>query len=111
MILSGEDFVRQTAGFDLDLANALQDIVTKDEKAAKNAMLLLKNNRAGRATFLPLTAVNGRRFEKDTVDILEAAAGYIGIASDIVDFDDKYKTSNDVRYNSPFETMFKWLAL
>lgn len=26
-------------------------------------------------------------------------------------FDDKYKTSHDVRYNSPFETMFKWLAL
>ena len=35
------------------------------------------------------------RFEKDTVDILEAAVGYIGIASDIVDFDDKYKKAVD----------------
>lgn len=77
------------------LAQSYQNIVTETEEDAKKAIEYLKKGRFGRATFLPLTAVNGRRFEKDTVDILEAAAGYIGIASDIVDFDDKYKKAVD----------------
>ena len=77
------------------LAQSYQNIVTETEEDAKKAIEYLKKGRFGRATFLPLTAVNGRRFEKDTVDILEAAVGYIGIASDIVDFDDKYKKAVD----------------
>lgn len=77
------------------LAQSYQNIVTETEEDAKKAIEYLKKGRFGRATFLPLTAVNGRRFEKETVDILEAAVGYLGIASDIVDFDDKYKKAVD----------------
>ena len=45
------------------LGGAVQDIVTDTAKNAKNAMLLLKNKNAGRATFLPLTTVQGRALQ------------------------------------------------
>ena len=77
------------------LAQAYQNIVTETEEDAKKAIEYLKKGRYGRATFLPLTAVNGRRFEFDTVKILEDAAGYLGIASDLVSFEDKYQKAVD----------------
>ena len=77
------------------LAQSYQNIITETEEDAKKAIEYLKKGRFGRATFLPLTAVNGRRFEAETVKILENAVGYIGIASDIVNFDDKYKKAVD----------------
>ena len=49
------------------LAQAYQNIVTETEEDAKKAIEYLKKGRYGRATFLPLTAVNGRRFESETV--------------------------------------------
>lgn len=57
----------------------------------KKAIEYLKKGRYGRATFLPLTAVNGRRFDPETNRILEQAEGFLGIASDIVEFDKKYQ--------------------
>lgn len=77
------------------LGQAYQNIVTETEEDAKKAIEYLKKGRFGRATFLPLTAVNGRRFEPDTVKILESAVGFLGIASDVVDFSDKYQKAVD----------------
>ncbi|MBR5785322.1 MAG: chromosome segregation protein SMC [Clostridia bacterium] len=77
------------------LAQAYQNIVTETEEDAKKAIEYLKKGRYGRATFLPLTAVNGRRFESETVKILEESVGYLGIASDLVDFDSKYQKAVD----------------
>ena len=42
------------------LGGAIQNIVTKDEATAKQMIGFLKQNRYGRATFLPLSAVSGR---------------------------------------------------
>ena len=42
------------------LGGNIQNIVTKDEKTAKEMIRFLKENRLGRATFLPLTSVKGR---------------------------------------------------
>ena len=67
------------------LGNALQDIITKDEKAAKNAMLLLKNNRAGRATFLPLSEIVPKPCNKDEF----SGSGVVGIANELVTVSDK----------------------
>lgn len=77
------------------LGQAYQNIVTETEEDAKKAIEYLKKGRYGRATFLPLTAVNGRRFDRDTERILKTANGFIGIASDIVNFDGKYARAVD----------------
>lgn len=63
------------------LGGAIQNIVTDNARTAKNAMLLLKNSRAGRATFLPLTEINPRPAPKGEL----AGGGIIGLASELVE--------------------------
>lgn len=65
------------------LGNAVQNIVTDNAKTAKNAMLILKNNRAGRATFLPLSEINPRPVSKDEL----CGSGIIGLAHELVQTD------------------------
>ncbi len=69
------------------LGAAIQNIVTDDENAAKRAVAYLKENRAGRATFLPLTSVRSRPF---TEKGLEKCEGYIKMADELVTCDKQY---------------------
>ena len=70
------------------LSNAIQNIVTENENDAKQAINYLKNNKGGRATFLPVATIKAREFkERGFEDML----GYVGIASDLVETDNKYK--------------------
>ena len=71
------------------LGGAMQNIVTEDENGAKRGIKLLKETKAGRATFLPLTSVKGSRLD---LSGLENEDGFIAIASDIVKYDKKYET-------------------
>lgn len=70
------------------LGAAIQNIVTDDENSAKRAITFLKDNRAGRATFLPLTTVKSKTFTEKGYDKCE---GYVAVASDIVECDKKYR--------------------
>ena len=72
---------------EIALGSGLQNIVTQDEATAKKCINYLKENRLGRATFLPLTSVKGN----DLKDAPKSAKGYIGIASDLVECDSKYR--------------------
>ena len=69
------------------LGAAIQNVVTDDENAAKKAIEFLKANRAGRATFLPLTSVKPKPFTEKGLDKCE---GYVNIASALVECDGKY---------------------
>ncbi len=69
------------------LGGALQHIITEDESTAKRAIKLLKESKAGRATFLPITSVKGNRLDANG---LENEEGFVAIACDIVSFDEKY---------------------
>lgn len=71
------------------LGGSIQNIVTEDEDTAKKMISYLKQNKFGRATFLPLTTVNGamQRVQKEVL----GEKGVIGIASDLVDVEAKYK--------------------
>ena len=71
------------------LGGALQNIITKTEEDAKEAIDYLKNNHLGRATFLPISAIKGKIIGKDKDRIL-AEPGALGIASDLVTFSDDY---------------------
>lgn len=75
------------------LGSSIQNIVTEDEATAKNLIAYLKQNKFGRATFLPLTNISaGTGMGNDKV---LKEAGVLGIASTLVDTDKKYNTLID----------------
>ncbi len=70
------------------LGNAAQNIVTDNENDAKRAIEMLKREKAGRATFLPISSIEGRYINEDKLD---GMYGFVGIASDLCSCDDKYR--------------------
>ena len=69
------------------LGASLQNIVTDTEEEAKNLIEHLRKNNLGRASFLPITSVKGKKLEKAKLN----ENGVIGIASDLVKYDKKYE--------------------
>lgn len=70
------------------LGSNIQNIVTADEQVAREMIRYLKENKFGRATFLPLTSVRARG-EFGRPEIREEK-GFIGMASELVAADKKY---------------------
>ena len=70
------------------LGGNIQNIVTDDEDTAKKMIQYLKENRLGRATFLPLTSITNHQ-EFKTPEVLEEK-GAIGMADELVQIDKKY---------------------
>lgn len=70
------------------LGGSMQHIVVENENAAKSAIRFLKQQNAGRATFLPLTSVKGR--ELTGYDLTEQE-GYVDLASHLVKADARYQ--------------------
>ena len=75
------------------LGGSISNIVTDDEQTAKSMIQFLKKNRFGRATFLPLTSIRGRR--ADNVDKICSEAGVIGLASDLIRVDPQFSNLAD----------------
>ena len=73
---------------EMALGAALQNIVTDDEQAAKKLVEHLRKNNLGRATFLPISSVKGKKLEKLND---KEISGVIGIASDLVKINKKYE--------------------
>ena len=71
------------------LGGTIQNIVTDNENTAKDLIAYLKQNRFGRATFLPLTSVSARKNPKNEAALKEP--GVIGIASQLVKCEQKYE--------------------
>ena len=69
------------------LGAALQNIVTDTEEDAKRLVEHLRKNNLGRATFLPITSVKGKKLEKLNDKGIE---GVIGIAADLIKVNKKY---------------------
>ena len=70
------------------LGGSIQNIVTSDEDTAKRIIQYLKQNRYGRATFLPLTSVGKKQPQINENALKEQ--GVIGIGSDLVQAESKY---------------------
>lgn len=70
------------------LAAALHNIITETEADAKRAINHLKNSKGGRATFLPIATIKAREFKERG---FESMFGFVGIASDLVECDGKYR--------------------
>nr|WP_297707303.1 chromosome segregation protein SMC [uncultured Butyrivibrio sp.] len=72
------------------LGGNIQNIVTDDEDTAKKMIQYLKDTKAGRATFLPLTSLDNPP-ELKAKEALEEP-GVLGMADELVDTDPKYRS-------------------
>jgi len=76
----------QTA-LEIALGASSQHIIVEDENAATKAIDFLKRNRAGRATFLPLTTIKARTISSQNQDAIASSPGFLGMADELVSFD------------------------
>ena len=76
----------QTA-LEIALGASSQHIIVEDENAATKAIDFLKRNRAGRATFLPLTTIKARTISSQNQDAVASSPGFLGMADELVSFD------------------------
>lgn len=82
------DLIRVAEQFDLAISTALgssmQSIVVQDDRAARQAIQYLTQQKAGRATFLPRTNIKPKYVSKSHLAQIENQPGYIGIASELI---------------------------
>lgn len=81
----------QTA-LEIALGASSQHIIVEDEESATRAIDFLKRNRAGRATFLPLTTIKARTISSQNQDAIAASPGFLGMADELVTFDTRLES-------------------
>ena len=85
------DLIKVPDGYETAIETALgaqlQNIICDDDASAREAIRLLKKNKAGRMTFLPLASIHasGRRD-----DALASETGFIGFGPDCISYDPQY---------------------
>jgi len=77
-----------TVAIEIALGAAMQNIVVGNETDGKAAISYLKRTGGGRATFLPVSVIQGRELKENGLD---SCAGFVGIASELVKCDRAYR--------------------
>ena len=77
-----------TVAVEIALGAAMQQIVVGTEQDGKAAISFLKRTGAGRATFLPLNTIQGKKLQENG---LENCRGFVGVASDLITSQDQYR--------------------
>lgn len=87
------DLIQVPEGFEVAietaLGAALQNIVCEDDQSAQRAIQALKDNKAGRITFLPLASIRAARNQRDSQ--LAQSAGVRGYGADCIRYDANYQ--------------------
>ena len=78
-----------TVAVEIALGAAMQQIVVENEADGKAAISYLKRTNGGRATFLPISALRPKTLQENG---LETCAGFVGVASDLITSDPKYRS-------------------
>ena len=81
---------RYISAIETALGAGLQHIVVDNEKTAKACILALKENKAGRATFYPISSVSGQNPTQEMQNA-KKFKGYIGVADSLIRFDTKFE--------------------
>ncbi len=68
------------------LGSRLQQVVVEDDTTAQQAIEYLKSQQKGRATFLPLNMINGRKINPDRYN-LNQQEGYLGLGSELIEYE------------------------
>ena len=66
------------------------NVVVDNSECAKEAIKYLKENNIGRVTFFPLNIIKEKYIDTESLNIVKKLDGFIGIASDLVKYLDKY---------------------
>ena len=77
-----------TVAIEIALGGAMQNIVVDTEEDAKAGVNFLKRTGVGRATFAPISVMKGKPLQEKEV---EKCRGFVGIASELVDFEERYR--------------------
>ncbi len=77
-----------TVAIEIALGGAMQQIVVDNEQDGKAAISFLKRSGGGRATFLPISAIQGKNLQENG---LENCRGFVGIASELVRSEAQYR--------------------
>lgn len=87
------DLIKAKEGYEFAissaLAGAIEFIVTTDDLTARETIKFLRTNKAGRATFLPISTMKARSVRDEHLMVSKTFDGYLGVASDFVEYDDK----------------------
>lgn len=73
------------------LGASLNHLVVDNETSVKQAINYLKEQRLGRATFLPLNIIKPKHLDDDTLNILKNTSGFVDVAINLVKFDESYR--------------------
>ncbi|WP_349410467.1 chromosome segregation protein SMC [Pseudalkalibacillus sp. SCS-8] len=73
------------------LGGAAQNIVVHTEENARTAIAFLKQKRLGRATFLPMSVIKGRKLPYQEEEKISSHPSFIGVASNLVSFEEKHR--------------------
>ncbi len=84
LLRTGEDYA---LAIETALGAAAQNIVVDSQNAGRAAIEMLKRTDSGRATFLPIDTIRGSVMKDAPVN----DPGFVGIACELADFDDKYR--------------------
>jgi len=76
---------------DIVLGSSKNFIIVDNETSAKEGINYLKEKNIGRATFLPLNIIKSRKLEESIIERLKLINGYVGILSELIEFDNTYK--------------------
>ncbi|WP_139492884.1 chromosome segregation protein SMC [Brevibacillus dissolubilis] len=77
---------------EVSLGGALQNVVVDNESAGREAIAYLKKHNLGRATFLPLDVIRPRNISDSDRRMIEREDGVVGVASELVSFDERYRS-------------------
>lgn len=76
---------------DIALGASSNYLVVDDDNVALSAIDFLKERKLGRATFYPLNVIKSKYVSSDIINDIKNINGYIGVLSDLVGYDKKYK--------------------
>ncbi|MEW4353414.1 chromosome segregation protein SMC [Streptococcus pneumoniae] len=80
---------RYQTALEIAMGASSQHIIVEDELGATRAIDFLKKNRAGRATFLPLTTIKPRSLAEHQEMKIRSSQGFLGLASELVSFEER----------------------
>ncbi|MCM3089556.1 MULTISPECIES: chromosome segregation protein SMC [unclassified Cytobacillus] len=73
------------------LGGAMQHIIVQNEQDGRNAIQFLKKNSYGRATFLPLSVVKGKKLGTGQLKTVQGHPAFIGEAASLIQFDGRHQ--------------------
>ncbi len=76
-----------TTAIETAMGASLQSIVVRDEKIAREAISYLKQNRLGRATFLPMSVIRGKQIPASTLGVIGENPAFVGAGAELINFD------------------------